>query len=74
MKSLIVWFNPNKNEYYYKVIYNLFGKYEVGYINQYNHIVILVIDIYKELIYKMPLRKKVLSRCICFLQNIYRRI
>ena len=74
MKSLVVWFNPNKNKYYYKVVYNFNNRFYVGFQNQYKHIVILVIDIYKELVYKEPLLKMVLSRVIGFLQKIYKRI
>lgn len=74
MKSVIVWYRPKENKYQYKVVYNLFDRYYEGFVNQYGHIVVLVIDIYKDLIYKEPLRKKVLSRIIGFLQKIYRKL
>lgn len=70
MNQIIVWHNLNKNTYYYKIIKGTYKKYSVGYINQYNHEVILIIDnIYTE-IYKVSKRKKVLTKLISFLQKI----
>lgn len=69
MKSLIIWFNPKKKIYYYRVIYNFVSNYYEGYVNQYGHIVILVIHIYKDLIYKEPLRNKVIKKMISFLHK-----
>lgn len=74
MKTLVIWFNPNKNKYYYRCISNIVPNYEVGDRNSYGHVVIMVIDIYKELIYKQPLSKKVLSRLIGFLHKIEKKI
>lgn len=69
-KKIIVWYNPRKKQYFYKSIYDHFKRYYVGYVNQYNHEVILVIDIYKDLIEKTPLKVKVINRLIRFLQKI----
>ena len=74
MKSLVIWRNPKTNKYYYRYISNIVPRYEVGDRNSYGHVVILVIDVYKELLYKKPLKKKVLSLFIGFLQNIYKRL
>lgn len=74
MKSIIVWYNPKKNVYFYKIIYNFWDRYYEGYVNQYGHICILIIDIYKDLIYKEPLRKMVLKKFISFLQKIYKNL
>lgn len=73
MKSLIVWYNPNKKEFYYKVICNIVTNYEEGFVNQYGHIVVLVIDIYKDLIYKEPLRNKVIRKFISFLHKLEKK-
>lgn len=70
MKKIIIWYNPNKHIYYYKISYDFFDKFKVGFKNQYNHSVILVIDIYKEILYREPLKNKVINRLIRFLQNI----
>lgn len=69
-KKIIVWFNRNSQTYYYKVIHDIVDKYNVGYTNQYNHEVILVIDIYKDLIDKYSLKNKVINRLIRFLQSL----
>lgn len=74
MKSLVVWYKPKSNVYYYKVVYNFFDKYYPGYTNSYGHVVILVINIYKELIHKDSMFKMVLSHFIGFLQKIYRKL
>lgn len=74
MPIVVVWFNPNKKEYYYKIVKGYYKRYFVGYKNQYNHEVILVIPLKYEVIYKIPLRKKVLTKLISFLQNIEKRI
>ena len=75
MKSIVVWFNPNKNVYYYKLVCNLFDHYFIGFKNQYGHIVILVIDLYKDnILYKESISKKVLKKLISFLQNIYKKL
>lgn len=68
-KKIIVWFNPRTKRYFYKQIHDIFERYYVGYVNQYNHEVILVIDIYKDLIKKTPLKTKVIRRIIRFLQK-----
>ncbi len=74
MKLIVVWFNPNKKIYYYRIIKGFYKRYYVGYKNQYNHEVILVIPLKYEMFYKRPLRKKVLMRFISFLQNIEKKI
>ena len=58
MIKIIVWYNPKKDSYKWKKVCDVFDRYYVGFTNQYGHIVVVVIDLYKELIYKMPLRKK----------------
>ena len=74
MKAIVIWYNPNKDTYYWKLVYNLFDKYYVGYTNQYNHKVIIVIDLFKDVIKRVPLRKKVLRKLIFFLHRIEKNI
>lgn len=74
MKCIVVWYNPHKDIYYWKYVYNLFDKYYVGYTNQYDHKVIVVIDLFRDIIYKVPLRKKVLRKIISFLHKIEKNI
>ncbi len=70
MKKLVIWYNRNKKVYYYRYIYDLFDRYYAGYVNQYNHVVVLTIDVYKELIRKVPFRNKVIKRFISFLHRL----
>jgi hypothetical protein len=43
MLKLIVYHNLNDNTYYYKLVRGRYTKYYVGYINQYNHEIVLLI-------------------------------
>lgn len=70
MKKIVVWYNPNKQIYYYRYIHDIFNRYFEGYVNQYSHKVIMTIDLYKEIIYRPKLKNKVLSRLIRFLQRL----
>lgn len=60
-RYIVIWLNKNKNEYYYKKVKGTYAKYEKGFINQYNHEVILVIDIIELCIKR---RKKVKTEVI----------
>lgn len=42
---IIVWFNPQKNDYYYKVMQTYYNPYFKGYKNQFNHEIVLIIDL-----------------------------
>lgn len=72
MRKIVIWYNQNRGVYYYRYVFDSFKRYYPGYVNQYSHVVIMVIDVYKELIYKPSLKKRVLSRLIYFLQKINR--
>lgn len=68
-RLIVVWLNKNKNEYYFKKIKGYYCKYDVGYVNSYNHEVILVIDI-SDVIYKKPVKKRLIRRIIRLLENL----
>ncbi len=44
MRKLIVWHNLNKDTYYYKFITGCYTNYNIGYKNQYNHEIILIVS------------------------------
>lgn len=70
-KFIIVWFNRNNKEYYFKKVKGTYIKYYVGYVNQYNHEVLLVIDIqdfYSN--NKLPLKTKIIDRLIGLLNKL----
>ncbi|MDD6224162.1 MAG: hypothetical protein PUB18_04085 [bacterium] len=72
MYKVIVWKNLNKNTYYYKIVKGTYKNYFIGYVNQYNHEVIIIIDNIYLSSYKVPIKKKVLTRAISFLQKLNR--
>lgn len=70
MYAVVVYYNPNKNSYYYRKYYHssFDRRCEVGYKNSYGHEVILVIDLTSN--EKISLKKRVIDRLIRFLRNI----
>ena len=70
-RYIVVWYNKNKEDYYYKKVKGTYAKYEKGYINQYNHEVILVIDIRELYVKKRTnIKSKVVNRLIRVLKKI----
>ena len=67
-RYLIIWYNPNKNIYYYKYVNGFYQDYYVGFVNQYDHVVVLVIKLiyFKE---RQPLRKRIKRKLISFLEK-----
>ena len=70
MYKIIVWYNPNKNTYYYKKTKETYSNYYVGFKNQYEHEVVVIINDYENKRYKISLKNKVLKRLISFLQKL----
>lgn len=70
MKTIVVWYNTNNDTYYYRCVCNIIPKYEVGFVNSYKHVVVLTIDLYKDIIYKTPLKTRVIRRLIAFLHKL----
>lgn len=70
MRSIIVWYNPGEKSYYYRTVFYS-ERYYIGYKNNYNHEVILIIDI-DVLTYHShtSLRKRLIKHLICFLEKI----
>ena len=44
MRTLVVWYNRNKNYYYYRFVSVIRREYRIGYVNQYNHQIVLIIS------------------------------
>lgn len=49
MKKIVVWCNPYKKEFYYRIVSFHYRDYKVGYINSYGHFIVLVIPNIKTL-------------------------
>lgn len=70
MKRLIVWYNPNKKIYYYKIIKTHYIDYFIGYKNSYNHEVVLIIDdLYFQQKRTNSLKKRLIKKIIRFLNR-----
>lgn len=70
--KIIVFKNLNKNTYYYKFLKGYYTHYHVGYINQYNHEVILIID-YSCNAYDLehaPLKLKIIEKIMYKLEKL----
>lgn len=70
---LVVW-KKKDNNYYYKSVKGFYCNYEVGYINQYGHEIVLIINDFGYLPYKSSFPKKFLKKTIRFLKGIERSI
>lgn len=68
-KKIIIWYNPNKKTYYYKLVWGFYADYYIGYKNQFNHEVVLIIDRVDLKLAKEPFKKRVLTRIINYLQR-----
>lgn len=66
---IVIWYKPNKNEYYFKKVKGYYEKYKVGQLNSYGHQVILVISL-RDVFYTMPLKTKLITKAISFLDRI----
>lgn len=44
-RYLVVWLNTNNNSYYIKILKHNYNNYYAGYINQYNHKIVVFQDI-----------------------------
>lgn len=75
MKQLIIWHKPKDDSYYYRIVNGTYSQYRVGFKNQYEHVIVLVID---DIWYREPqkksIKKKVLTSSISFLQNKLNKI
>ena len=66
--KLVIWYNPNKDVYYYKKYVTLYQELKVGFKNGYGHEVCLVIPVDFK-IHKEKLRKRLIKRLIAFLEK-----
>lgn len=66
--NIVIWYDLVKKRFYYKK-YRLFFDKKVGYINQYNHEVMFIINLH-EIYYKLPLKTRLKKRFIRFLEKI----
>ena len=68
-RYLIIWYNPKKNIYYYKYVTGIYQDYFVGFVNQYNHVIVLILKLNFYKSKKTPLRKRLIRKIISFLEK-----
>lgn len=68
-RYITIWFNRNKNQYYYKKVKGTYMQYEIGYVNQYNHELLLLIDVTDLPRHREPLRNRIIN---CFINLLYK--
>ena len=54
MKKIIVWCNPYKREFYYKIVKHHYLDYRVGMVNSYGHFIVLIIPNIKNIEFITP--------------------
>lgn len=71
-RILVVWFNTNKQEYYYRLLKSNLSDYHVGFVNQYNHIVVLVdtIEFQYSKRLNVPVKTRIKKSMISFIEKI----
>lgn len=71
MNSICIWYNPNKDLYYHKVIHGFATNYFIGKVNSYGHILVYIFRLENYYVpYKNRLKKKVVNYLIKELKNI----
>lgn len=68
MYTIIVWYNPNKDSYYYRKHTFAYFRHEIGDKNSYGHEVVLIIDLTSN--EKISLKRRFIDRLIRFLNKI----
>lgn len=78
MNYLIVYYNENKKEFYYKLKDFWYARmHPIGFVNQYNHKVVLIVSIDKNLLPKSNIKlflHNLLCKVIHFCKKIDRNI
>lgn len=67
MYQIVVWYNPNKDSYYYRKHIHLPYNHEIGFKNGYGHEIVLIIDLTGH--EKIDRKKVFIKRIIRFLNK-----
>lgn len=69
MNKIVVWKKPN-GTYYYKMVRGYYATYEVGYVNSYDHVVVLVIDNLPYRDFRIPYKLRLKRKLIYFINKM----
>lgn len=71
---IVVFHNLTKNTYYYKKLKGYVSEYYVGYKNQWNHEVVLIIDVEEFLNRgRNSIKRRVIDKLMSFLNKLYQK-
>lgn len=70
MYEVVVWYNPNKDSYYYRKYSYIHYCHEIGFKNGYGHEIVLIIDLTGH--EKISRKKVIINSLIRFLKKIER--
>lgn len=71
---LVIWKRRQDNSYYWKLVRGFYSSYYIGYINQYNHEIVLTIDLNKEILHRPTIQKRVVSKLISLLHKLEKKL
>lgn len=71
---LIIWYNPHNNTFYHRVYRTLNIDFYPGYVNQYDHKIIYILDLPKEIYYKPTPIKRFVKKLIRILNKIDKKL
>lgn len=71
-RFLVVWFNPHNSSYYYRLLKHNYNDYHVGFVNQYDHIIVLFDEIkfYYSKKLNVPVKTRIKKSMISFIEKI----
>lgn len=70
-RYLVVWYNPHKQSYYYRLLKSNLSEYRLGFVNQYDHIVVLIdkIEFFYSKRLSVPVKTRIKKSMISFLEK-----
>lgn len=71
---LVIWKRRQDNSYYWKAVKGFYSSYYIGYINQYNHEIVLTINLEKEILHKPTIQKRVITKTISLLHKLEKKL
>ena len=69
LSRIVIWKKPD-DTYYFRVIKGHYVDYKVGYINQYNHKIVLIIDSLEYRVSKIPKKERFKKKIIDYISKI----
>lgn len=72
-RYLVVWYIPKQRKYYYKILKYDNNNYSVGYVNEYNHVIVIYENISDYLYITknyFNLKRKIIRLLISFLEKV----